>query len=128
LIEKIATYHLADNVFVHGNVDAEILKAAYRESHFLLFFSKSEGWPKAVAEAMWWGCVPVTTPVSCVPWMIQSNARGILLTTLQSEYVSKEINMLIKKPQWFESTSQKAQTWAREYSLDSFQLAIQKLF
>lgn len=128
LIEKIATYHLVDNVFVHGNVDAATLNAAYRQSHFLLFFSKSEGWPKAVAEAMWWGCVPVTTPVSCVGWMIQTNVRGMLLTTLQSEYVSKEINMQMQKPQWFESTSHKAQTWARKYSLDSFQLAIQKLF
>jgi glycosyltransferase involved in cell wall biosynthesis len=120
LIEKIASYHLADNVFVHGNVDAEILKAAYLESHFLLFFSKSEGWPKAVAEAMWWGCVPITTPVSCVPWMIQSSDRGLLINQNTPSTIAQYMNEHIEKSEWFSLTSKEAIVWSRKFTLDFF--------
>jgi glycosyltransferase involved in cell wall biosynthesis len=127
LTQYIHSSQLQNYAYLHGNVNSEELKPAYMRSHFLLFFSKSEGWPKAVSEAMWWGCVPVTTPVSCVPWMIQSNIRGMVVKKMQTENISEEINLQMQKIQWFESASQNAQTWVRKYSLDSFQLAIQKL-
>ena len=41
--------------------------------------SQSEGWPKAIAEGMFWGCVPIATPVSCVPFMLDYGERGVLL-------------------------------------------------
>jgi hypothetical protein len=37
---------------------------------------KSEGWPKAIAEGMFWGCIPVGTAVSCVPFMLDEGKRG----------------------------------------------------
>ena len=49
-LEKIVT--------LKGNQSKESLITAYQNSHFLLLPSKSEGWPKVVAEAMFWGCVP----------------------------------------------------------------------
>lgn len=65
---------------LHGNQPLEILKEAYKESHFLILASKSEGWPKAVAEAMWFGCIPIATAVSCVSWMLGGGSRGILIS------------------------------------------------
>ena len=32
--------------------------------------SKSEGWPKAIAEGMFWGAIPVATRVSCLEYML----------------------------------------------------------
>jgi len=61
-----------DFIYLHGNQPLEVLKQAYKESHFLILASKSEGWPKAVAEAMFFGCIPIATDVSCVPWMLGS--------------------------------------------------------
>ena len=58
----------ADNL--EGFSEKELLKKNYLKSHFLILPSKSEGWPKAVAEAMFFGCIPVATTVSCVPWML----------------------------------------------------------
>jgi len=57
-------------IFFHGNQPAAIVTEAYKRSHFLFLASQSEGWPKVVAEAMWHGCIPIATPVSCVPWML----------------------------------------------------------
>ena len=67
---------LSDSVFIHGNVNSKTLIEAYQDAHFLIFISKSEGWPKVVAESMFWGCLPVTTDVSCVPWMLDKGNRG----------------------------------------------------
>jgi hypothetical protein len=31
---------------------------------------------KAIAEGMFWGCIPVGTAVSCVPFMLDEGKRG----------------------------------------------------
>lgn len=66
-------------IHLHGNQPLDILKQAYKKSHFLVLPSKSEGWPKVVAEAMFFGCIPIATAVSCVPWMLGGGSRGILI-------------------------------------------------
>src|SRR5690606_22866068 len=62
-----------------GNRTLEELKAAYQKAHFVILPSKSEGWPKAVAEGMFFGCIPVATDVSCVSWILGDGERGIIL-------------------------------------------------
>lgn len=58
-LEKYVTENdLIHAIILHGNCDREIIKKAFQTAHFLLFISASEGWPKAVAEAMFWGCLP----------------------------------------------------------------------
>ena len=66
-------------VDIKGSRTLEELKQAYQKAHFLILPSQSEGWPKAVAEAMFFGCIPIATAVSCVPWMLGDGERGILL-------------------------------------------------
>lgn len=79
-IEKyIQKNNLVETIFLHGNVDKVIVKNAFQQSHFLVFMSKSEGWPKVVAEAMFWSCLPITTAVSCVPYMIGNGSRGAIV-------------------------------------------------
>ncbi len=70
LQEYITTKNLEPFVSLIGNRKLEELKEVYKASHFLILASQSEGWPKAVAEAMFFGCIPVVTSVSCVPWML----------------------------------------------------------
>lgn len=76
-----------NKTYIHfqGNQSLEVLKQVYKDSHFLILASKSEGWPKAVAEAMWFGCIPVVTNVSCVSWMINYGSRGILIPDVRVE-------------------------------------------
>ena len=69
-----------DYIHLHGNQPLEVIKQAYKDAHFLVLASKSEGWPKAVAEAMFFGCIPIATSVSCVPWMLNYGSRGILIS------------------------------------------------
>jgi glycosyltransferase involved in cell wall biosynthesis len=62
-----------------GNQSKEVVKTAYQGSHFVILPSESEGWPKAIAEGMFWGCVPISTRVSCIPYMLDFGNRGCLL-------------------------------------------------
>ncbi|MBP1841334.1 glycosyltransferase family 4 protein [Formosa algae] len=75
----ITAHSLEEQITVHGNQDKTVVKAALLKAHFNILLSKSEGWPKAVAEGMFYGCLPVTTAVSCVSWMVGEGQRGIIV-------------------------------------------------
>ncbi len=109
-----------------GNQSSETLVAAYKKADFLLLPSKSEGWPKAVAEAMFWGVIPLVTKISCVPWMLDHGNRGLLLD-LQIDDDIKTIVSLLGEPEKLKEMSKKAQEWSQHYTLDDFTMEIKKL-
>ncbi len=113
-------------VFLHGNQNQEVLKKAYQESHFVILASKSEGWPKAIAEGMFWGCVPIATAVSCVPYMLDYGNRGILLQMDLEKDVAAIVSLIVNSAE-FENMSSAAVNWSGEYTLERFETEIQKL-
>ncbi|HEU4495856.1 MAG TPA: glycosyltransferase family 4 protein [Flavobacterium sp.] len=122
----IALKHLGHAVFLMGNKTKEEVQDAYKESHFLILASESEGWPKAVAEAMFWGCIPAVSRVSCVPDMLGEGARGILLDMkLPSD--AERMHALISNEPSYRLMSKKAADWSRIYTIDHFENEIQKL-
>lgn len=124
LEDFISENNLSDSVFLHGNVNSNTLIEAYQEAHFLIFISKSEGWPKVVAESMFWGCVPVTTAVSCVPWMLDNGNRGYLV----QENENMIMDVISKNSQAeYNEKSQNASTWSREFTLDKFESEVKRL-
>lgn len=88
--------------------------------------SKSEGWPKVVAEAMFWGVIPLVTPISCVPWMLDHGKRGILLT-LDVEKDVSAFAKAVKDTSNLEKMARLGQQWSHQYTLDDFEEAIKKL-
>ncbi len=112
-------------IAIHGNVSKTVLMQAYQSAHFLLLPSKSEGWPKAIAEAMFFGVIPVSTNVSCVNWMIDEGRRGVLIND-NLEKAIKRISESIKNDNLV-SMSVAAQQWSQKYTLDVFEEEIKKL-
>lgn len=126
-LEKyIDSNNLKEYVFLHGNQNKEVLKKAYQQSHFVILPSKSEGWPKAIAEGMFWGCVPLATAVSCVPDMLDHGNRGVLLQ-MNFNTDAAVINKLIENSVEFEQKSSTAASWSQNYTLERFENEIQKL-
>ncbi|WP_026952136.1 glycosyltransferase family 4 protein [Algoriphagus mannitolivorans] len=127
-LEKISKeWKLEKKVRFLGNVNAEIVKEELKNSHFLIFVSETEGWPKAVAEAMFWGCLPLTSAVSCVPQMVGiQEERGILVSKDPKILVNK-LEELKNNPAKFERMSQQAMEWSRNFTLEKFQTEIEKL-
>ena len=126
LIIKISEYGLEGQASLLGNVDGETVKKVLQEAHFLIFISRSEGWPKAVSEAMWWGCIPITTPISCVPWMLDNGNRGELVTG-EVNQITSLIEAYISDQERFNNKSRSAMEWSREYTLERFEKEIKNL-
>ncbi len=126
-IEKYVTENeLTHEVILHGNCDKETIKKAYQATHFLLFISQSEGWPKAVAEAMFWGCLPITSKVSCIPYMLANGERGALVNPNIDEIVAVIENYL-QHPEKYNLQSINAMQWSRQFTLEKFEEGIGKL-
>lgn len=128
--ENLQTYihehQLSDFVSLKGNFSQQEMKAVYQSAHFMILPSESEGWPKVVAEAMFWACVPVATKVSCVPDMLGEGSRGLLLDmNLETDF--NKISQMIEDQNGYHETALKAMQWSREYTLDKFESEIQKM-
>lgn len=127
-LEDLISQHQAESwVKLYGNQPQLVIKRAYKYNHFLILPSQSEGWPKAVAEAMFWGCIPVAPNISCVPWMLDHGKRGILMKKNDLKSDVHNINSLINSPETLESMSTKAAEWSRQYTLDKFEEEIRVL-
>lgn len=122
----IESNNLAAFVFLKGNQNKETLEQAYKDSHFLILASKSEGWPKVVAEAMFFGCVPLTTNVSCVNYMIGNGYRGKILSLHLNEDVL-QIQNLIQNEDDFVKMSEAASSWSQHFTTEYFEAEIKKL-
>jgi len=126
LEEYISKHKLEKYASLHGNQNAEYVQEMYKKSHFLILVSKSEGWPKVIAEAMFWGCLPISSKVSCVAYMLGYGKRGKVIESNVDD-ITKEIKYYINNPKiWDESVSQ-AVKWSREFTLDRFEKEIGKL-
>lgn len=126
LQEYINSNSLTDFVSLKGTTDKEAMKKIYQDSHFLILPSKSEGWPKVVAEAMFFGCLPIATKVSCVPNMLDYGNRGILLN---EEIISDafQIEELLSNQDLYNSKINAAINWSRNFTIDKFEDEIKKL-
>ncbi|GAB2778648.1 hypothetical protein GCM10010465_26540 [Actinomadura fibrosa] len=148
--EKLETYvrekQLEQFVTFKGSRPLEELKGAYQKAHFVILPSKSEGWPKAIAEGMFFGCIPIATPVSCVSWMLDQGNRGILLTNNANSQKLKakgslerivgngqwikdvdKISGLMKDQKEMQRMSKEAKQWSQQYTLEKFEGAIQEV-
>jgi glycosyltransferase involved in cell wall biosynthesis len=128
--EQLENY-ISDNalqsvVCLHGNQSKETVKLAFQKAHFLIFISKSEGWPKVVAEGMFWGCLPITTAVSMVPEMIGNQERGALIAPKVDSVVAT-LMALIDNPADYATRAQRAMDWSRQYTVDKFEASIATL-
>lgn len=122
----IAQNNLESIVTLKGNQTKETVLKGYQNSHFLILPSKSEGWPKVVAEAMFWGCVPIASPVSCVSYMMGNGNRGIVLQEVLNQDVSQIIT-IIKDQDLYQKMAFEGQTWSRQFTTDKFEAEIKKL-
>ena len=127
ILEKyIEEQGLSSWVKLHGNVDKSTVLQAFQKSHFLVLPSQSEGWPKVVAEAMCWGCIPIVTKISCVPWMLGEGERGVLID-LDLEEDAAKVNLLLADDYKRQQVVSSGSSWSRQYTLNRFEIEIGKL-
>lgn len=125
-LEQYIAQNKLENIRLAGNQKEEVVRKAFQSAHFLILPSKSEGWPKVVAEAMFWGCVPIASAVSCLPYMLDYGNRGLLLK-MDGQADLASIDAIINNPREYESKASQAKSWSRAYTLDLFEESIKTL-
>ncbi len=126
LQDYIIKNELQDYIKLHGNQTKKTIQEKLKTSHFSILPSKSEGWPKAIAEAMFYGVIPIVTKISCVPYMLDYGKRGILIEDKLNKAI-RDIEVVINKPNDLDKISQNALSWSQNYTLDTFEKEIEKL-
>jgi len=126
LKEYIKRNHLEQEILFRGNQDKQTVLTAYQSAHFLILASRSEGWPKVVAEAMFWACVPLASKVSCVPEMLDQGKRGILLDLDLGQDLEKVQN-IIAHPETYQNMALNGMLWSRQFTMEKFAREIKKI-
>lgn len=69
------------NVQFSGWMTPMQLTSFYKDVHFIVLPSASEGWPKVLSEAMAWGAVPIASNVSSIPRILDEFQCGSVIAS-----------------------------------------------
>lgn len=73
-------------IFFHGALSRDKVFEIYRESHSILMpTTASEGFPKVLAEAMAFGCIPIVSKISSIGQYVQHLKQGFLLDPVNAK-------------------------------------------
>lgn len=104
----------------HGFLPKDKIKEIYVKSHFIILPSKSEGFPKVIAEAINFGCIPIVSDVSCIGQYIKNECNGFLLSSPTSiilkSVIIKSLNLNpTEYYQWISNNYKLAEKFTYEY-------------
>lgn len=86
-----------ENVIFTGKLPRKELNNIYEKSHILCLPTwVSEGFPKVIAEAASYGCVPVVSSVSSIAQYIRNDVHGIVLQNLEPQHIADELDSLFE--------------------------------
>lgn len=84
-------------VIFHGSQSREQVFNIYKQSHFILLPSTaSEGFPKVIAEAMNYGCIPIVSDVSSIGQYVNSE-NGFIVSPLCVEHLFEVLMDVLEK-------------------------------
>jgi glycosyltransferase involved in cell wall biosynthesis len=71
--EEVTKMDLSINVIFHNYLSRDKISDLFIDSHVILLPSDNEGFPKVIAEAANYGCVPIVSNVSSIPHYIDES-------------------------------------------------------
>ncbi len=112
-----ADLELANAINFHGRLDHYGVLGALSQADLFCFPTDSEGFPKAVHEALACGLPVITTRVSVLPHLI-SDRNGVLLDDIRPYTIAQAILRVIADERRFAEMSATARQTSLEYTLE----------
>jgi glycosyltransferase involved in cell wall biosynthesis len=109
-----------------GGLAFERVLEHYENSDVLVLASETEGWPKAIAEAMSFGMVCVGSDRGLVPQML-GEGRGFVVPPRDVEALRALLACLASDPKALAPVGARAALWAQQYSIDGLREALRNL-
>ncbi|MCG3146241.1 MAG: Glycosyltransferase Gtf1 [Gammaproteobacteria bacterium] len=126
LKRQTADLQLSDAVAFTGGLAFEDVLPQYEWADVLVLASETEGWPKAIAEAMAFGVACVGSNRGLVPQML-AGGRGLLVEPGDTMELADALRKIAIGDVDFVSMSRKAAQWGQGYSLDELRRALREL-
>ncbi|MCT4628402.1 glycosyltransferase [Winogradskyella sp.] len=87
------------NFVFHGFLPTDKLFQIYKASHFFLMpTTASEGFPKVIAEAMNFGCLPIVSNISSIGQYVTEEVNGFLIQPVNENQVKNNIEKALLMP------------------------------
>lgn len=83
----------------HGFLSRTDVHAIYKLSHAIILPSKTEGFPKVIAEAMNYGCIPIVSNISSINNYVKNKQNGYLLDDISEKAIQNEVIKILKLDQ-----------------------------
>lgn len=80
-----------------GNIKRDALNTVYTDSDIIVLPSATEGFPKVIAEAAAFGCIPIVTNVSSIGQYIVDKRNGMLLKDGKPEAIAAALVFLFSR-------------------------------
>jgi glycosyltransferase involved in cell wall biosynthesis len=106
-----------------GYIQRDRLNEIYRISHVLVLPSRTEGFPKVVAEAASFGCIPIVTNVSSIGQYVRDGVNGFVLDDGRPETIASALERL-KHHENLSAVSEAAKAMSTFFTYERFRNAI----
>jgi glycosyltransferase involved in cell wall biosynthesis len=80
-----------------GNIKRDALNTVYANSDIIVLPSATEGFPKVIAEAAAFGCIPLVTNVSSIGQYVVDKQNGMLLKDAQPETIAAALDHILSQ-------------------------------
>lgn len=117
-LKRLATgLGLNDSVRFHGQLSHDRVIELLKNADLFCYPTRSDGFPKAVLEALACGLPVVTTPVSVLPQLI-GNGSGLVIEKASPEDLARAVSECLSDSQRYSEMSTHAVKTAENYSLE----------
>ena len=117
---------IAANVEFTGGISAEAVLTNLERSDIFVLISETEGWPKALAEAMAFGTVCIGSERGLIPQFL-AEGRGIVVPAGDSSALTAALLKIAADPSSCNAMGLAASHWARNYSVEKLRDALRDL-
>jgi glycosyltransferase involved in cell wall biosynthesis len=93
---KLQAAEIPINIMFHGALSRNEVFEIYKVSHAIVMpTTASEGFPKVLAEAMAFGCIPMVSGISSIGQYIKHGDQGFLLNPITATSLVEQIRQLL---------------------------------
>ena len=114
------------SIVFHGWLSRSELNKIYAKSHVILLPTNSEGFPKVIAEACAFGCVPIVTDLPPINQVITNNLNGILFNIPSIQEITRIIMFLKSNREKLKKMSLLCLDKAKEFTYSKYLSSINK--
>jgi glycosyltransferase involved in cell wall biosynthesis len=117
---------IRDRVNFAGGVEFDQALDYYERADALALVSETEGWPKAIAEAMAFGLICIGSNRGLIPVML-GEGRGIVIPPGDAEALTSALQDILDNAGRYKEMRERASEWAGHYSLEGLKQALGEL-